>query len=220
MQNTAKNNFNHYSPTTVKTSVTVKKAPLLGAVTELILILCAVALVLFIGVVALVHTLTLLTSTLGGYIFSLLLPGAALIFAAFVPVLSNPIHSLLCLLGLFASTALIYLSQGAEYLALVFLIVYVGALAILFLFVIMLLNVKDIMSAQKNTELLTDPRRMIPVAFGVLFAAHTTSGIREGFETLYLLSPELASTTTNTLESVTMYVATDIINLRTLYSTH
>lgn len=219
MKTATKKNFN-FSPATVETSRTVKKAPLLSAVTELILILAALALVLFIGVVAIVHTLTLLINTLGGYLFSLLLPGAAIIFAAFVPVLSNPIHSLLCLLGLFASTALIYLSQGAEYLALVFLIVYVGALAILFLFVIMLLNVKDIMSAQKNIELLTDLRRMIPLALGLLFAGHTTAVISGGFESLYLLSPELATSTTNTLENITMYVATDIINLRALYSTH
>lgn len=212
-------NFN-LSPAAVETKHTVKKAPLFGAATELILILCALALVLFIGVVALVHTLTLLTSTLGGYIFSLLLPGAAIIFAAFVPVLSNPIHSLLCLLGLFAATALIYLSQGAEYLALVFLIVYVGALAILFLFVIMLLNVKDIMSAQKNTELLTDLRRVIPAAFGLFFATHTTSEIRASFENLYLLPPMSAISRTSTVEMISMRVATDIINLRTLYNTH
>jgi NADH:ubiquinone oxidoreductase subunit 6 (subunit J) len=51
-------------------------------------------------------------------------------------------HALLSLLGVFFTTTLILLSLGINYLGYGFLIIYVGAIAILFLFVIMLFNVK------------------------------------------------------------------------------
>lgn len=55
-------------------------------------------------------------------------------------------HSLLALIGAFLLAVGVYFSSGAEFLGLAFLIVYVGAVAILFLFVIMLLNVKSLTS--------------------------------------------------------------------------
>jgi len=54
------------------------------------------------------------------------------------------VHSLLALIVVFFNTILLYLAAQAEFLGLTFLIVYVGAIAILFLFVIMLLNVKEL----------------------------------------------------------------------------
>lgn len=123
-----------------------------SAAAEFILFATFISLALFTAVVALAHTLSFLVSMLGAPLFTLLTPGAAVVFASLVPVLANPVHALLCLLGLFAATALIYLSLGAEYLGLVFSLVYLGAVAILFLYVIMLLNVKDIMSSQQSTR--------------------------------------------------------------------
>lgn len=58
-------------------------------------------------------------------------------------------HGLLSLISVFFSVVVLYLSAGAEFLAFTFLIVYVGAIAILFLFVIMLLNVKELTSSSK-----------------------------------------------------------------------
>jgi NADH:ubiquinone oxidoreductase subunit 6 (subunit J) len=74
-------------------------------------------------------------------------PAAMLTFALLVPILAHPIHSLMALFGVFLLAVLLFLLNGAEYLGLVFLIVYVGALAILFLFVILLMN----LSARKVT---------------------------------------------------------------------
>lgn len=53
-------------------------------------------------------------------------------------------HALLSLLGVFFATVLLYLTAGIAFVGLVFLIIYVGAVAVLFLFVIMLLNVKSL----------------------------------------------------------------------------
>lgn len=59
-------------------------------------------------------------------------------------------HGLLSLISVFFNVVILYLSAGAEFLAFTFLIVYVGAIAILFLFVIMLLNVKELTSTPKS----------------------------------------------------------------------
>jgi NADH:ubiquinone oxidoreductase subunit 6 (subunit J) len=57
-------------------------------------------------------------------------------------------HSLISLLGVFFTTVLFYLLGGIIFVGFTFLIVYVGAVAILFLFVIMLLNAKSLTSRE------------------------------------------------------------------------
>ncbi len=54
--------------------------------------------------------------------------------------LRQPIHSALCLVLVMISLAALYLLQGAEFIAAVQVIVYAGAIMVLFVFVIMLLN--------------------------------------------------------------------------------
>jgi NADH-quinone oxidoreductase subunit J len=53
----------------------------------------------------------------------------------------NPVHSVLCLILAFISTAGLFVLMGAEYLAFLLVVVYVGAVAVLFLFVVMMLDV-------------------------------------------------------------------------------
>jgi NADH-quinone oxidoreductase subunit J len=72
------------------------------------------------------------------YMFSVLA-----LLSAFCTVTSkNPIHSVLFLVFVFFNTAGLLILLGVEFLAMLFLIVYVGAVAVLFLFVMMMLNVK------------------------------------------------------------------------------
>nr|NP_066474.1 NADH dehydrogenase subunit 6 [Rhodomonas salina]AAG17745.1 NADH dehydrogenase subunit 6 [Rhodomonas salina] len=54
----------------------------------------------------------------------------------------NPIHSILFLVFLFFNAAALLILLGADFLAILFLIVYVGAVAVLFLFVVMMLSGK------------------------------------------------------------------------------
>ena len=54
----------------------------------------------------------------------------------------NPVHSVLCMLVLFLHIAALYLFLNAEFLAAIQIIVYAGAILVLFLFVIMMLNLK------------------------------------------------------------------------------
>ena len=53
----------------------------------------------------------------------------------------NPVHSVLFLILTFVSAAGLFLLTGAEFLAMILLVVYVGAVAVLFLFVVMMLDI-------------------------------------------------------------------------------
>ena len=53
----------------------------------------------------------------------------------------NPVHSVLFLILAFFNAAALFLIAGAEFLAMILVIVYVGAVAVLFLFVVMMLDV-------------------------------------------------------------------------------
>lgn len=54
--------------------------------------------------------------------------------------LSNPVHSVLFLIGTFLSVSALLIAYSLEFFALTFIVVYVGAIAVLFLFVVMMLN--------------------------------------------------------------------------------
>lgn len=61
-----------------------------------------------------------------------------------VSIIRNPINSLFCLIGVFLNAIILLLTLHVEFLSMIFLIVYIGAIAILFLFVIMLLNLQHL----------------------------------------------------------------------------
>lgn len=88
------------------------------------------------------------------YLFATL----AIIFALFVIISKNPIHSILSLILVFFNAASLLILLGAEFLAMLFVIVYVGAVAVLFLFVIMMLNIK-------TSNLSISMYRYLPISF-------------------------------------------------------
>ncbi|MGM0516939.1 MAG: NADH-quinone oxidoreductase subunit J [Pseudomonadota bacterium] len=71
------------------------------------------------------------------YVFA----SVAVIAAARVVTVKNPVHAALYLVLTFFSTALIWVLMEAEFLGIVLLLVYVGAVMVLFLFVVMMLDV-------------------------------------------------------------------------------
>jgi len=71
------------------------------------------------------------------WIFAVVLIGSALT----VIVARNPVHSVLFLILAFVNAAGLFLLMGAEFLGMMLIVVYVGAVAVLFLFVVMLLDV-------------------------------------------------------------------------------
>ena len=86
------------------------------------------------------------------YIFS----SIAIVSGAMVISARNPIHSVLFLVLVFCNAAGLLILLETEFLAMLFLIVYVGAIAVLFLFVVMMLNVRI-------TELNESILRYIPI---------------------------------------------------------
>ena len=68
---------------------------------------------------------------------------AAILVASAVMVVTsrNPVHSVLFLILAFFNAAALFLIAGAEFLAMILVIVYVGAVAVLFLFVVMMLDI-------------------------------------------------------------------------------
>ena len=71
------------------------------------------------------------------YLFAfIMLASAVMVVAA-----RNPVHSVLFLILAFFNAAALFLLAGAEFLGLILLVVYVGAVAVLFLFVVMMLDV-------------------------------------------------------------------------------
>ncbi|MDX1574552.1 MAG: NADH-quinone oxidoreductase subunit J [Kiloniellales bacterium] len=80
---------------------------------------------------------------------SVLISGLAFYLFAFIAVASgvmvisarNPVHSVLFLILAFFNSAALFVLLGAEFLAMIMVVVYVGAVAVLFLFVVMMLDI-------------------------------------------------------------------------------
>ena len=70
-----------------------------------------------------------------------LLAGVTLASGVMVISARNPVHSVLFLILAFFSSAGLFVLMGAEFLAMIMIIVYVGAVAVLFLFVVMMLDI-------------------------------------------------------------------------------
>ena len=87
------------------------------------------------------------------YLFAIVTVGAGL----FTVVSRNPVHSVLWLIACFLSTAGLFVLLGAEFVAMLLVIVYVGAVAVLFLFVVMMLDIDF-------AELKAEMARYIPLA--------------------------------------------------------
>ncbi len=96
------------------------------------------------------------------YVFAAIL----LVSAGMVVSARNPVHAVLFLILAFFNAAALFLLAGAEFLAMILVIVYVGAVAVLFLFVVMMLDVNF-------TQLREGFQRYLPVgaAVGVVLLA-------------------------------------------------
>lgn len=117
----------------------------------------------------------------------------------FVIVSKNPIVSVLFLIGLFLNIAGYLMSLGLNFIGLSYLLVYVGAVSILFLFILMLINVRI-------SELSTDNSNSIPLAImiGIFFNV-----------TLYKLLPSNLSSILN------VYAYSNMGSVNNMsYSTH
>ena len=74
-------------------------------------------------------------------LFFYLFAGVCVASAVMVIVSRNPVHSVLFLILAFVNASGLFVLMGAEFLAMILIVVYVGAVAVLFLFVVMMLDV-------------------------------------------------------------------------------
>ena len=79
----------------------------------------------------------MILTTIAFYLFSAVLIVSALLVVA----ARNPVHSVLYLILAFFNAAALFVLLGAEFLAMILVVVYVGAVAVLFLFVVMMLDI-------------------------------------------------------------------------------
>jgi NADH-quinone oxidoreductase subunit J len=90
----------------------------------------------------------MIAHTIFFYSFSII----AVISAIMVTVSKNTVHSVFFLILDFISISCLFIMIGAEFLGMIMLIVYVGAVAVLFLFVVMMLNVAQQKNQWFNSE--------------------------------------------------------------------
>ena len=103
----------------------------------------------------------MLAHSLFFYIFSFI----AILSAIMVTASKNTVHSVLFLILDFITISCLFIMIGAEFLGMIMLIVYVGAVAVLFLFVVMMLNV-----AQQKKDWFTSSESSKHIPIGVLIS--------------------------------------------------
>ena len=105
-----------------------------------------------------------------------LLAVIALIAAASMIIQRNPVHSALFLIITLLSLAGLFLLLSAHFLAVIQVIVYAGAIMVLFLFVIMLLDIRRIEAAPSRVKL----QKSLGILLGVIFLLETLLVLRSG----------------------------------------
>jgi len=128
------------------------------------------------------------------YLFS----SFAILSSLFVIFTKNPVFSILFLISTFANVSCLLFLFNFEFLPISFLVIYVGAIAVLFLFVLMMLNIK-------LAELQGNYSTLLPLAgiFGFIFL----------IEFLFLFRAEFVFL--NNLNSVSTAFLSDVLNIST-----
>lgn len=131
----------------------------------------------------------------------------ALFFGATVIVIKNPIGSLMCLIGLFGAISVYLIMIGLNFIGFSYLIVYIGAVSILFLFILMLINIR-------SSELLSNNVNSIPLALIIIILLNYSwiiispehSGIIENPEVNNLVYLSLGQNIINFYEYLTLNI--------------
>ena len=144
------------------------------------------------------------------YFFSLI----AIVSAIMVTASKNTVHSVFFLILDFISISCLFIMIGAEFLGMIMLIVYVGAVAVLFLFVVMMLNV-----AQQKNEWFSARESSTHIPIGLLVSLVifveliiVVGGWKYKPELLNSISLNISTELTNT-QSLGNVIYTDYIHL-------
>lgn len=104
----------------------------------------------------------------------------------------NPIHSILILIMVFFLGSLLLFILQIEYFALLFMVVYVGAIVVLFLFIVMMLEIKMINTVEKFTDLFSYKNLLLYFILSIILFYSGENMFDLKFITLYLYNnPDL-----------------------------
>ncbi len=134
----------------------------------------------------------------------------AVISALMVVSARNPVHSVLFLILTFFTTAGLFVLVGAEYLAMLLIVVYVGAVAVLFLFVVMMLDIDFVELKQGFMRYLPVGGLVALALFGTFFLV-TSARIEAKIDKAVLASPTPSLDIANNAEAIGKILYTDYI---------
>jgi len=127
------------------------------------------------------------------YLFS----SVAVLSALMVISAKNPVHSVLFLILSFVNAAGLFVLLGAEFLAMILVVVYVGAVAVLFLFVVMMLDINFIKLREGFLQYLPFGALLgivLVIELGILYLTDTSSNIKSSLTSLESSINELENT--------------------------
>ena len=138
---------------------------------------------------------------------------SAILCAILVIISKNPIVSVLFLIGLFITIAGYLMMLGMNFIGLSYLLVYVGAVSILFLFILMLINVRI-------SELTTDNSNSIPLAImiGIFFNVTLYKLLPANLSSIFNIYAYSKEASVNNLSYSTHYTPMNIKDLSVLSS--
>ena len=124
------------------------------------------------------------------YLFS----SMAVLSALMVISARNPVHSVLFLIFSFVNAAGLFVLLGAEFLAMILIVVYVGAVAVLFLFVVMMLDINFVKLREGFLQYLPFGALLglvLVIELGILYLTDTSSNFNNS---QILLEPKINET--------------------------
>lgn len=128
-----------------------------------------------------------------------------LLSAILVIVTSNPVHSLLYLVISFFNASIVLLIFHCEFLSMLFLVVYIGAIIVLFLFIVMMLNVKII---ELNAKII----KYVPIGLFIILIFL--------FEVFYIINTSLTNTNTSLfLNENSVFLQLNLVEFYKIYLT-
>lgn len=134
----------------------------------------------------------------------------AVISALMVVSARNPVHSVLFLILTFFTTSGLFVLIGAEYLAMLLIVVYVGAVAVLFLFVVMMLDIDFVELKQGFMRYLPVGGLVAAALFGIFFLVNSAR-IEAKVDKSILSSPTPSMDVANNAEAMGKILYTDYI---------
>ena len=138
-----------------------------------------------------------------------LLATVAVVSGLLVVTARNPVHSVLWLILSFFSAAGLFVLLGAEFLAMLLVVVYVGAVAVLFLFVVMMLDVDFVRLREGYARYLP----LAGIVAGVLLAEMIMVSITvvQGGAARSAIAPVVAGADASTIETIGRVLYTDYV---------